>query len=347
MSSGSDRAMSTGPEREITAPVRLLDERGLQNPAAIGWSRQQLVDTDAVGHGIRGWGRTKRWEYWAVTAPTHIVALTIGALDYANVRGVWVLDRESGEEIDLFEISPFDRGVELPGTLGRGPSRSRGRHATLEFTDARAGTLLLARTPRVSVDVVATRPAQHEAMGTAAPFSPFHAEYTVKDVDRPAHGTIRVDGVEYVLPSGSSWAVLDHLRGRLPYRTHWNWGAGAGMSGGHRIGLQLGGGGPLAIRHGISQNAFTVDGRVHKVAAPLEWEFARGDWMAPWRVRNDRMRLDFTPFHVRSSRTDLLLVASIANQAFGHWSGRLRTDDGAWLDVNGILGWAEDVHNRW
>ncbi|WP_193598401.1 DUF2804 domain-containing protein [Microbacterium sp. YJN-G] len=339
--------MSDESERELTDPVRLLDDRGLQNPAAIGWTRRQLIDTDGVGQGARGWGRNKRWEYWAITSPTHIIALTIGALDYANVRGVWVLDRARREEVDLFEISPLDLGVELPGTLGHGPARSRGRRATLEFVDADAGTLLLARTPRVNVDIVATRPSRHEAMGTAAPFSPFHAEYTVKDVDRPAHGTIRVDGVEYDVPAGSSWAILDHLRGRLPYRTHGNWGAGAGMAGRRRIGLQLGGCGPLAVRHGVSQNAFTVDGRLHKVAGALEWQFDADDWSAPWHVRNDRMLLEFTPFHVRSSRTELLLVASTANQAFGHWSGRLRADDGEWIEADGILGWAEDVRSRW
>ena len=31
----------------------------------------------------------------------------------------------------------------------------------------------------------------------------------------------------------------------------------------------------------------------------------------------------------------------------GHWTGRVRTDEGDWIDVDGILGWAEDVHNRW
>lgn len=339
--------MSETPDRELTAPVSLLTERGLQNPDAVGWARTPLIDTDAVGRGIRGWGRNKRWEYWAITTPTHIVALTVGALDYANVRGVWVLDRATGAEIDLFEISPLSFGVELPGSLGRGPVRSSGRQATLDFMDAESGTLLVARTPRVKVDVVATRPPGHEAMGTAAPFSPFLAEFTVKDVDRPAEGTIEVDGIVHEVPAGSSWAVLDHLRGRLPYRTHWNWGAGAGMAGGRRIGLQLGGGGPLAIRQGVSQNAFTVDGRVHKVAGALEWEFDPADWLAPWQVRGERMLLDFTPFHVRSGRIDLLLVASVSNQSFGHWSGRLRTDEGEWIAVDGILGWAEDVHNRW
>lgn len=335
------------PDKEITAPVALLTSRGVQNPDAIGWARTPLIDTDGIGRGMRGWGRNKRWEYWAVTTPTHIVALTIGALDYANIRQVWVLDRATGEEIDTFEISPLSFGVELPGSLGRGPARSNGRQVNLEFSEVTAGTLLIGRSPRVKVEIHAARPAGHEAMGTAAPFSPFLAEFTVKDVDRPASGHIEIDGVEHPVPAGASWAVLDHLRGRLPYRTHWNWGAGAGMSAGHRIGLQLGGGGPLAIRHGVSQNAFTVDGRVHKVAQPLEWEFDPEDWSAPWRVHNDRMDLTLVPEHVRHGRTELLVVRNEAHQCFGRFQGRVRTDEHRWVEVSDITGWVEDVSSRW
>ncbi|REJ07669.1 DUF2804 domain-containing protein [Microbacterium bovistercoris] len=337
----------TAVDREIVAPVALLTAQGLQNPDAIGWTRTPLIDTDAVGRSPRGWGRTKRWEYWAVTTPTHIVAMTIGALDYANVRQVWLLDRATKEEIDVFEIGALSRGVQLPGTIGRGSATSNGRRVSLEFADDADGTLLVARSPRVQVDIVATLPPEHEAMGTAAPFTPFLAEFTVKDVDRPAHGTITVDGVVHEVPAGASWAVLDHLRGRLPYRTHWNWGAGAGMTEGRRIGLQLGGGGPLAVRHGVSQNAFTLDGRVHKVAGALEWDFDPEDWSAPWRVTGDRMELTFTSFHVRAARTQLVLVGSLTHQCFGHYDGRVRTDGGEWIPVTRILGWAEDVHNRW
>src|SRR5690606_23325261 len=39
-----------------------------------------------------------------------------------------------------------------------------------------------------------------------------------------------------------SWAVLDHGRGRWPYRISWNWGAGSGRSHGRVVGLQVGGG---------------------------------------------------------------------------------------------------------
>lgn len=128
-------------DHEITEPVRLVDARGRWNPASIGLTRRQLHDTGDVGRGWYGWGRNKRWEYWGIVTSTHIVALTIGALDYANVRQAWVLDRATLTVIDAFEISPLGRGVSLTGTHGTGVNESRGRTVSLRFEDSDAGTV--------------------------------------------------------------------------------------------------------------------------------------------------------------------------------------------------------------
>ena len=330
--------------REITAPVALVDRRGRLDPASIGWTRRQLHDTDRIGRGWYGWGRNKRWEYWGVMTPTHVVALTIAALDFANVRQLWVLDRQTGEAVDRFEISPLGRGVDMAGTHGEGPNTSRGRRLTLRFDETKGGTRLRAQSDRVRVDLLARTLPGHEAMGIASPHSARLVDYTVKDVDRPVQGVLTVDGVT----SGvEGFAVLDHARSRPPYRTDWNWGAAVGTAGGRRIGINLGGGGPRGLRHGLSHTVLTVDGRVHKIPTALEWEFDPTDWMAPWRMRTARIELEFTPFHDRYARTNLLIIRSMTHQCFGTFTGRVQTDDGEWITVDGLEGWAEDVHNRW
>ena len=80
------------PERELTAPVSLTLPNGRLNPAAVGFARSPLVDTSGIG-GRHGWGRNKRWEYWNVITPTHIMALTISSLGYAAVHEVWIFER--------------------------------------------------------------------------------------------------------------------------------------------------------------------------------------------------------------------------------------------------------------
>ena len=77
-------------ERELTTPVPLTLPNGRLNPDAVGWARRPLVDTSGLA---RGRGRNKRWEYWNVITPTHIMSLTVSSIDYAAVHEVWVFDR--------------------------------------------------------------------------------------------------------------------------------------------------------------------------------------------------------------------------------------------------------------
>ena len=86
-------------EREITEPVDLAGPTGLLNPEAVGWTRTPLHRTDSVAQGLIGRTRTKRWEYWAITTPTHAVGLVVSDISYASTHGIFVLDRLTGEQI--------------------------------------------------------------------------------------------------------------------------------------------------------------------------------------------------------------------------------------------------------
>ncbi|MGO1971953.1 MAG: DUF2804 family protein [Propionibacteriaceae bacterium] len=55
----------------------------------------------------------------------------------------------------------------------------------------------------------------------------------------------------------------------------------------------------------------------------------------------------YLPFHLRKSVTDLKVFASRTHQCFGHWSGRFATTAAGPYGVSDVVGWAEDVHNRW
>ncbi|WP_144793924.1 DUF2804 domain-containing protein [Microbacterium paludicola] len=184
----------------------------------------------------------------------------------------------------------------------------------------------------------------NEALGIASPHSRRLVDYTVKDVDRPTRGIVTIDGVEHEI---TGFGVLDHARSRGRYRTDWNWGAAVGEVDGRRVGINLGGGGADGMRNGISHTGFTVDGRVHKIPTALEWDFDPSDWMRPWRMSTDRVELEFTPFYDRYAHTDFLIIRSTTHQCFGTFSGRVQTDEGEWIRVDGLEGWAEDVHNRW
>ena len=330
--------------RELTGRVPLTLANGRLNPSAVGWARQPLVDTAGLG---RGRGRNKRWEYWNVITPTHILALTVSAIDYACVNEVWVLDRATRHTWGGGETTILRQVSSLPPSLGEGPARARTKTLEISVEDVAAGTRLRAAHLRdaVSFDVVAELPVGHERLAVVVPWSETRFQYTVKDVARPAHGTLTIEGRTVEVPAGQSWAVLDHGRGRWPYDISWNWGAGSGVSGGRVIGLQLGG--QWTVGTGSTENAFSVDGRLRYLPDELTWEYDAPEELGPWHVHGGGLDATLVPFYDKRGSTDFGVLTSRGDQCFGLWSGSFTPSDGERIDFDGIVGWAEAIHNRW
>ncbi|MFF2729277.1 DUF2804 domain-containing protein [Streptomyces sp. NPDC058008] len=347
-------------EHEITGPVDLCLPDGSLNPAAVGWSRTPLHRT-----GMRGWGRTKRWEYWCVTTPTHLVALTVSDLDFMALNTVYLLEfGPGGREFERSSVIPLGHGVRLPDAVAGapgsedvtvGPARPTGNKVRVEIRDENSGTRLRARclTPDrqpVEVSLLVSRPDGHESLSVVVPWNGRRFQYTSKHTALPARGSVRIGGetVEFGGEGSESWAVLDHGRGRWPRTADWNWGAASGRTGGHTVGLQFGG--RWTEGTGSTENGLCVDGRVTKIGEELDWRWSAADPLAPWTLRtpsSDQVDLTFEPFHNRTARTDLGLLANRTDQCFGHYNGRIRTDDDEEIAVEQLLGWAEDVHMRW
>ncbi|MBA2954851.1 DUF2804 family protein [Nocardioides sp. MAH-18] len=312
--------------RELTEPIDLCRSDGRLDEAAVGWSRRPLVRPN-----LRGWGRAKRWEYWGVVTDRFCVGIVVSALDYAGVCSLWVLDRETGRTWESEAVPPLGRGVTLPPEYGGVASVTAG-HLHIEVSDS----ALRATAPGVEVDLAVAPGA--EVLGVVVPWSSRRFQYTVKDVSRPVSGRIVVDGTSYDV---EGWGVLDHGRGKWPYSITWNWAAGSGPG----RGLTLGG--KWTDRTGITENGLFVDGRLHKIHADLVWEYDPTDWLRPWRVHGEGIDARFTPFHEKVSRTNLGVVANETHQCFGHWTGWAATDAGERVDLEGLVGWAEEARNRW
>nr|WP_255216509.1 DUF2804 domain-containing protein [Pseudenhygromyxa sp. WMMC2535] len=329
----------------MTDPVALVDAKGRLNPDALGFTRQPLHDTSGLRRSWRGLGRNKRWEYWAVMAPSHVVALTVADLDYAALHSLWILDRASMEAREHTALRPFGRGTELPASLGRGPARARSRGLDIDIDTRAEGTRLRAEAGDLSLAIEVPLPEGHERLGVVVPWSRTRFQYTIKDVARPAQGWLRVRGKAHELRDGQTWAVLDHGRGRWPYRLNWNWGAGSGRVGERVIGVQLGG--KWTVGTGATENALVVDGRLSKISEEFEWRYDLDNPLRPWRVFGERVELRFEPFYDRAATIDLGLFASRQHQCFGTWTGAVIDDAGERVRVDGVEGWAEDVRNRW
>ncbi len=329
-------------ERALTGPVALTLKGGTLNPDAVGWAAQPVVDTSGLGVGR---GRNKRWEYWNVATPTHIIGLTVSSIDYACVHEVWVYDRQTGQTWGESATVIPARGAVLAPVLEQGRSMARAKNLAIDIDETPEGTRLRAQIPGLSFDVLAALPEGHERLALVVPWSETRFQYTVKDLARPASGTLRIGSVDHPVPAGESWAVLDHGRGRWPYDISWNWGAGSGCSNGHVIGVQVGA--QWTAGTGVSENAFFVDGRMHKIHGETDWEYDIENWRAPWRVRGGGLDATFEPFHNKTTRTNLLILKGHTDQCFGFWRGTFTPEGAAPIEFDGILGWAEEVHNRW
>lgn len=332
-------------EPEITSPVALVKD-GRLNREAVGWARQPLVDTSGVG-GLRSWGRNKRWEYWNVITPTHILALTASSIDYAGVHEVWVFDRRT-EEVWTSSRADILRPVHMPPSLDDEPIFVTSGDLNVAIEPKEGGTRLRAKIPGAAFDVFAALPDGHERLSVVVPWSDTRFQYTVKDVARPASGWVQTDGVTHELPEGKSWATLDHGRGRWPYDVVWNWGAAAGTikrkQRRHTFGLQIGD--KWTDGTGMTENSIYFDGHLTKLGS-LTWEYNIRRWWQPWRIQGSGLDVTFKPFYNRQAKTNLKILSNCTDQVFGTYGGWAQVEGVGKVKFDGLVGWAEEVHNRW
>ena len=329
---------------EITTPVDLGSPAGVLNPAAVGFARSSL-HRPVVPSGAGGGWRTKRWEYWGIVTPDLVLGMTIAHLDYASTLQLYVLERGTGKEVSAepLKLLPGFADVSVPDALAPLTAFGSFGGSTLRFHDADGGTYLHASSPRISAELFA--PADGDVLGVVVPWSGRRYQYTLKDVARRVSGTVTVDGREYNVGGGNSFAVLDRGRGRWPYSRRWNWGVGSGTVDGTRLGLQFGG--KWTAGTPATENALIVDGRLHHYDGELEFEYNLEDPASTWRVHGPWLDATLTPFHRRVSATNAVVIKAQVWQAFGTWRGTARTPDGTEYSLDGLTGWIEEARNRW
>ena len=71
--------------------------------------------------------------------------------------------------------------------------------------------------------------------------------------------------------------------------------------------------------------------------------------MQPWKMvsEDQRLNLTFTPFFDRQAKTDAKILKSEVIQMFGKYAGTLVTDDGLTIEIQDLIGFAEEHHARW
>ena len=71
--------------------------------------------------------------------------------------------------------------------------------------------------------------------------------------------------------------------------------------------------------------------------------------MTPWQFRSNdnRLKLEFIPFKERTAVTNLGIIHSVVHQLFGRYNGQFTTDEGETIQIQDIVGFAEEHYARW
>ena len=345
-------------QHELTTPSPLLDERG--NLVQVGWSPQPLLDCNlenAAFYRLRFLQalRLKRWDYYGLTTPTHYFSFTLAHLGYAGQVFAYVVDRESRRHHEETLTLPFGRGLSLPRNSTAGTSSFDNGRVRLSFAVEPAGRRLSVswpgfEGPGLSAELLLAEPPDHQSMTIVIPIPGRRFYYNRKTNCLPAEGWVDYQGRRFDIRPADCLGNLDWGRGVWQYRSFWVWASASARlepaPGGRTLGLNLGFG--FGDTGAATENAFILDGRVHKLA-DVRFDYDPANFMRPWRMvsPDGRLDLEFVPVYDRTARTNLLLITSEVHQMFGHYHGTVTTDAGETIQVPGIPGFAEEHHARW
>jgi hypothetical protein len=353
--------------KEITEKGKLLDKNGNLNTT--GWARQPLLDANLEDLSFYAVGflepmRVKRWQYFGITTPTHFFSFTLSNVGYLAPVFAYMLDFRTCKYCEETINVPFGKGVVLPRNSTEGDchykkgdmhmhfyiNNDNMRQLDVEWPKFGAASLKAS----ISLELAPG----HESVVNVFPFKNKRFFYTRKVNCMQAQGSVEygwdIDEVSgeikphvYSIDPQCSLGNLDWGDGVWPYRSFWIWASFSQyLSDGRTLGLNLGGG--IGNDPGVTDNAFILNGRVNKLGK-VDFKYDTSDFKKPWQMKSDdgRLELEFVPFFERLARTNAVVLASEVHQMFGRYSGKLVMDDEEKIEIDGLIGWAEEHHAKW
>ena len=343
-------------QQELSATTPLLDKHG--DLVQVGWARHPLLDCNlehAGFYSIRPLQafRLKRWDYYGLTTPAIFFSATLAHLGYAGLVFAYTLDFGTGDFHEETLLVPLGHGIHLSRNSDQGRSTFDNGKVQVSFGLEENARHLRVRWPAfndgqgLEADVTLSQPPEHESMVIVIPIGRRRFYYNRKTNCLPATGWVKRGTQRTELDHSNSLGTIDWGRGVWEYRGFWVWASASGfLPDGRKLGLNLGFG--FGDTSAATENAIVLNGRVHKLSA-VEFDYDPANFMRSWHMvsPDGRLELEFVPFKERVAKSNLLLISSEVHQMFGHYRGKLVTDDEEALEIHDLVGFAEEHHARW
>jgi len=340
-------------QNEITEPSDLLDENGelIQK----GWARKLLLKYDRSKIKA-GWLRIKEWDYYAILNPDYGVTFTFSDLGYAGLIAVVWLDFKERNFIPDEIMVWFTKGhLNLPSSSETGDIKFSEKGITLSFKKEEDSRILNFNFPNfdngrgIEANLVLYQDPNMDTMVIATPWKekPTRFYYNQKINCMPTQGFVQLGNQKYDFTDYNSFGVLDWGRGVWTYKNTWYWGSASGkLEDGTPVGWNIGYG--FSDRSYASENVIFYDGIAHKLDQ-ITFHFDPENYLKPWKfTSNDgRFEMDFEPIIDRNSKINFLILKSLQHQVFGYYTGSFILDDGTKIQIKRLLGFAEEVFNKW
>ena len=331
-------------QTEITSPTPLLDGEG--RLAAPGWASRMNYTYNREQAKTNPFN-LKEWNFYQFMKLPWVVQLTIGHTSYMCSASVNLLNLTTGERWELGRMKPFhipalDRDPEGPSVA---EYREKDFVLRFEVTDRARRLTCLGRSKRwgeAEVSLTAENRPDNPKLVIATPFDRPHQFYlNYKENYYRASGAVRFG--DLTVPMDGATGLLDWGRGIWPYRHEWYWGSLSARLKGGDFGLNIGWG--FGGLRRATENIFFYKRKAYKLGV-LQVE--GGCPTAPCRLRDNGGRLDlcFTPTFDNYTQNKLLVVDTHCHQVYGHFEGRVLTDEGE-VELRGLPGFIEHAVNRW
>lgn len=330
----------------------LLDARG--SLADRGWATQEVRRYRRAAVRASRW-RVKEWDYYCVLGERYGLALTVADNGYMGLLACSWMDFEARRAWNESVMLPFPMGrMKLPESADAGDIVQKRGDVSLAFRHAPDGRRLTVDWPSFGKGrgvkgeiALAQPPMDRMVIATPFPKAPRAFYYNQKINCLPASGEVVLGGETFAFSPATDFAVLDWGRGVWTYDNTWYWGSASGLVDGAPFGFNIGYG--FGDTSAASENMVFWRGRAHKLDQVTFHIPPQGYGAASWRFSSNdgRFEMVFEPIVDRAAVFDLKLLRSVQHQVFGRFSGRVVLDDASVIEVRDLLGFAEEVENRW